>query len=73
MERGGGAYSQPYHIDAETILASSGMRRYPEFKGNVRQIRLDIAELADRGILDPLRPSVEHLKRGGNPALSAAA
>jgi len=68
VERGGGAYSQPYHIDAETILASSGMRRYPEFKGNVRQIRLDIAELADRGILDPLRPSVEHLKRGREPS-----
>lgn len=65
----GGPFSHPYNIDLETILASSGMRRYfvkgvPVVKDNVRQVRLDLAELRNHGILDQMRPYTERLKKG---------
>jgi hypothetical protein len=69
VQRGGGAFSAPYNIDLETILASSGMRRYiaggvPIIKDNVRQVRLDLKEMTAEGILDPMRPYVERLRKG---------
>jgi hypothetical protein len=67
VDRGGGPMSHPYHIDLSTILASSGMRRYAAVKDNVRQVRLDLREMAERGILDPMRPFVEKLKRDREP------
>lgn len=72
-DRNGGMFSRPYNIDLETILASSGMRRYVDPKGvpivkdNVRQVRLDLAELQEKGILDPMRPYVERLKQARAP------
>ena len=68
-DRQGGMFSRPYNIDLETILASSGMRRYvsragvPLVKDNVRQVRLDLAELSEKGILDSLRPYNERLRK----------
>ena len=63
-------FSAPYNIDLETILASSGMRRYrnaagvPVIKDNIRQVRLDLTELKEAKVLDPMKPYVERFKKG---------
>jgi hypothetical protein len=70
VQSGGGMFSAPYNIDLETILSSSGMRRYrtaggvPVIKDNVRQVRLDLGELRDAGVLDQLKPYVERTRKG---------
>lgn len=70
VESNAGPMSKPYNIDLETILSSSGMRRYKAqdgtflVKDNVRQVRLDLDELTQAGILNLMRPYTERLRRG---------
>jgi hypothetical protein len=70
VESRGGPLSQPYNIDLETILASSGMRRYQAIKDNVRQVRYDLKELADKGILDIMRPFNERIRKERQPGVT---
>jgi hypothetical protein len=79
VSSGGGPMSQPYNIDLETILSSSGMRRYvapdgsPQIKDNIRQVRLDLQELVSVKVLSPLRPFVENLRTVKIPGKSGPA